>query len=55
MWEKQEKLFGVDVADKFEITAKNEIVNLDNLTDDKIGQLKTILDEAGTIKGDLQK
>ena len=53
MWREYNKLLGIDVADKHEVTVKPEIVNLDNLTDDKIGQLKTILDEAGTIKGDL--
>lgn len=55
MWREYNKLLGIDAVDKHEIVTKNEIVNLDNLTDDKIGQLKTILDEAGTTKGDLQE
>ena len=55
MWDRYAKLHGLDVADKHEITADPSIINLDNLTQDKLDQLKSLINEAGTTAGDLSQ
>jgi hypothetical protein len=53
MWDRQARLHGMDVADKLELSGKLDVVNLDNLDKDKLAQLKSIIEQAGIVEGNI--